>query len=249
MGSLATLHTQHIFDLDTTHSGQYLYVTKDSPTDVPVLSLASYLINQTVTEAQAILVPFTTAAQALPGIALLSSSYTYAVINDLLYQADDAAGDNMVMVGVVYQQLLDAGSLKYCNYLSRILQSQTHSSRGIFGHLVAGSKVAENANISSAVIPAWQTTKTHLILERTYLDSASLAQINTIRKQFQSVKLPILEQMSGMSASVYSNETDVLKLNFQTTFFGPNYAKLSTIKTKYDPNDLFIVPIGVGSER
>jgi hypothetical protein len=34
-----------------------------------------------------------------------------------------------------------------------------------------------------------------------------------------------------------------------TTFFGPNYAKLSAIKRKYDPKDLFIVTAGVGSER
>lgn len=76
-----------------------------------------------------------------------------------------------------------------------------------------------------------------------------LAQINTIRKQFQTSQLPILEQMSGPNAGAYSNEADVTEPNFQTTFFGPNYAKLSAIKAKYDPKDLFIVRAGVGSER
>lgn len=43
--------------------------------------------------------------------------------------------------------------------------------------------------------------------------------------------------------------------NFQSTFkcFGPNYPRLSAIKTKYDLADLFIVKLeadhGVGSER
>ena len=33
------------------------------------------------------------------------------------------------------------------------------------------------------------------------------------------------------------------------TFFGSHYGKLSSIKQKYDPDDLFIVAAGVGSER
>ena len=38
--------------------------------------------------------------------------------------------------------------------------------------------------------------------------------------------------------------------DFQNTFFGAdNYPRLSGIKTKYDPNDLFIVKSEVGSER
>ena len=55
--------------------------------------------------------------------------------------------------------------------------------------------------------------------------------------------------MTGPNAGAYSNEADLLEPNFQTTFFGPNYAKLSAIKRMYDPEDLFIVGAGVGSER
>jgi len=47
----------------------------------------------------------------------------------------------------------------------------------------------------------------------------------------------------------YSNEADAREPRFQETFFGPHYKKLSAIKTKYDPDDLFIVTAGVGSER
>jgi hypothetical protein len=36
----------------------------------------------------------------------------------------------------------------------------------------------------------------------------------------------------------------VFEADFQTTFFGPNYAKLSAIKMDYDPEDLFIVGAG-----
>jgi hypothetical protein len=37
--------------------------------------------------------------------------------------------------------------------------------------------------------------------------------------------------------------------DFQTTLFGDNYGRLTAIKEKYDPTSLFIVRVGVGSEK
>jgi hypothetical protein len=57
--------------------------------------------------------------------------------------------------------------------------------------------------------------------------------------------------MTGESDSgAYMNEADVLEPDFQTVFFGrKSYRKLLEVKAKYDPQDLFIVGAGVGSER
>ena len=66
---------------------------------------------------------------------------------------------------------------------------------------------------------------------------------------FKRIQLPIIEELTGPNAGAYSNEADSLEDDFQNTFFGPNYPRLSAIKTKYDPTDLFIVKAGVGSER
>ena len=38
------------------------------------------------------------------------------------------------------------------------------------------------------------------------------------------------------------------ELDFKKSFFGSHYNKLRLIKDKYDPNSLFIVHSGVGSE-
>ncbi|KAF7330615.1 FAD-binding domain-containing protein [Mycena sanguinolenta] len=175
------------------------------------------------------------------------SDFTYGNINDALFADDDSVGFNAVSgsrlipaatyrdspstVGEVFKKLLESGETE------------------ILGLMVAGGKVAENAHISSAVHPAWRTAKMHLLSGGTWDDSASLAEIDQIRHLFQKVHLPIIEEIAGPNAGAYSNEADVLEPNFQTTFFGPNYGKLSAIKSKYDPNDLFIVGAGVGSER
>ena len=37
--------------------------------------------------------------------------------------------------------------------------------------------------------------------------------------------------------------------NFKKTFFGNHYQKLEAIKNKYDPDGLFVVHNGVGSEH
>ena len=81
------------------------------------------------------------------------------------------------------------------------------------------------------------------------MDAATIPQVHGNLTMFQRVQLPIIEQLVGPDAGSYSNEADSLEPNFQTTFFGPNYPKLSAIKAKYDPHDLFIVKAGVGSER
>ncbi|KAJ6545221.1 hypothetical protein B0H19DRAFT_955521, partial [Mycena capillaripes] len=102
---------------------------------------------------------------------------------------------------------------------------------------------------SSAIHPAWRSAKSHIFVSNAWDDSASVAEIHSIRNQFQTTQLSILQVLAGPNAGAYSNEADVLEPNFQHTFFGPNYAKVSAIKWRYDPHDLFIVGAGVGSER
>jgi Berberine and berberine like len=62
-------------------------------------------------------------------------------------------------------------------------------------------------------------------------------------------KVPLLAALAGPGSGAYSNEADLREPDFQTTFFGPNYARLSEVKAKYDPGALFIVGAGVGSEH
>ncbi|KAF7341924.1 FAD-binding domain-containing protein [Mycena sanguinolenta] len=253
--SLAFLHAQHIFDWDSVHAGQYFYVEENldpstSATTPFVFNVSTIMPRTTVNESKALLAPFLNAALALPGVSLLLQEFNYIVVNDVLFHADDSVGVNEIVgsrlipaatyrdspatVGKVYEKLLETGA------------------PAILGILVAGGKVAENANISSAVHPAWRTAKAHVVVVAEWDDSASLAEISQIRHLFQNVQAPILDELiagSGASIGSYSNEADVLERNFQTTFFGPNYARLTEIKRMYDPEDLFIVGAGVGSER
>lgn len=144
-----------------------------------------------------------------------------------------------------------------------------------FAQFASLGKVAENAKVSNAITPAWRSAKTHvrfshllifikflfiynlltnyyqLILGNSWADSATIPQVHGNLTKFHRVQLPILEQLTGPNAGAYSNEADTFEDNFQCTFFGGDdrYSRLSEIKAKYDPTDLFIVKTGVGSER
>lgn len=49
-------------------------------------------------------------------------------------------------------------------------------------------------------------------------------------------------------AGSYVSESDYFRHDWQTAFWGDNYSQLSAVKKKYDPDGLFIVHHGVGSE-
>ncbi len=50
-------------------------------------------------------------------------------------------------------------------------------------------------------------------------------------------------------AGSYVNETDYFEPDWQQEFWGQNYERLSQIKRKVDPDDLFFCHHCVGSER
>jgi len=51
------------------------------------------------------------------------------------------------------------------------------------------------------------------------------------------------------NAGAYVSEANYFDRAFQASYWGPNYARLAAVKRKYDPNGLFFVHNGVGSEQ
>lgn len=59
--------------------------------------------------------------------------------------------------------------------------------------------------------------------------------------------IPKLEALTP-NGTCYLNEGDFRQPNFQSVFYGGNYAKLNAIKDKYDPDHMFWATTAVGSE-
>ena len=89
-----------------------------------------------------------------------------------------------------------------------------------------------------------------LIAAQIWDDILPAEDVQELRRNFTATCQPVLSDLAGGEYSgSYSNEGDVFEPNFQVTFYGPNYSRLESIKSAYDPNDLFIVPTGVRSEH
>ena len=50
-------------------------------------------------------------------------------------------------------------------------------------------------------------------------------------------------------AGSYVSESDFFEKDWQRSYWGSNYSKLASVKKKYDPEGLFFVHHGVGSEE
>lgn len=60
--------------------------------------------------------------------------------------------------------------------------------------------------------------------------------------------IPQLKALTPGSG-VYLNEADFLEPDWQESFYGVNYARLRSIKQKYDRRDIFYAPTAVGSDE
>ena len=70
------------------------------------------------------------------------------------------------------------------------------------------------------------------------------------RRRRQAIALATAELRTQVpNVGSYVSESDFFEADWQHAFWGSNYARLAAVKASYDPDDLFVVHHGVGSER
>ncbi|KAJ6032595.1 hypothetical protein N7540_003327 [Penicillium herquei] len=115
----------------------------------------------------------------------------------------------------------------------------------ISGIVTVGPQVWANSDIDSALHPIWRKTQLHLYFE----DSSSFDYQNILQTNLTNVEVPILKKLDpAPQGGAYLNEADAYDPEWKETFWGPNYPRLYRIKQKWNPEGLFIVRTGVGSE-
>ncbi|KAJ7232746.1 FAD-binding domain-containing protein [Mycena rebaudengoi] len=249
--ALAGIHAEHIFDWDAIRGSHSFIVFKDKVSGGSTIFLSALLPNTTKEQAGPLMAPWLKASLTVPGTSVLFDQQADGDVNGLLILADDNAAINAAIGSrllpiEMYRRKSPSPSALVAQVYTDLLKT---GAGVIIENVVAGGRVSENAVISNAVHPAWRKAKTHLTILNDWTESASLPEIAVLQKKFQKQQRAIIERLTGPNAGSYSSEADPLEPEFKTTFYGPNYAKLSAIKHKYDPKDLFIVRAGVGSER
>lgn len=118
------------------------------------------------------------------------------------------------------------------------------------GLIITGSSAnykKPSSTPDNGVMPAWRDTITQLQIISNWDSLAPWADMEAAQARMTNVFVPKIEAITPGSGA-YMNEADFRQPNWQSTFFGSNFAKLSAIKNKYDPENMFYVLKGVGSD-
>lgn len=103
-------------------------------------------------------------------------------------------------------------------------------------------------DVSNSVHPAWRKTLVQLqILTPWSTDPAEWDTMLELQDKMTNEIIPQIKMVTPGSAT-YMNEADFKEPNWKHEFFGVNYLKLLAIKKKWDPDHLFYVLKGVGSD-
>jgi hypothetical protein len=133
---------------------------------------------------------------------------------------------------------------------SRMWSFSLHFNKGLAGCPPEEKNAAANTAINPAVLDAFAL----LILAGTGAPGMTGVvghepDLPEARNAATSMRLAMehFKKMVPVKGS-YVSETDFFEENWQESFWGNNYEKLLTVKNTYDPEGLFFVHHGVGSE-
>lgn len=128
------------------------------------------------------------------------------------------------------------------------LRSSVESGRFYLGCLGFDASLASRAATpGNAVLPAWREALAHCMVMAPWDWTKPYTEMATYQDEVADVIMPALEAATPGSGT-YSNEGNFQQKDWQRQFYGENYAKLLAVKERYDPEGLFYVTTGVGSE-
>jgi len=174
----------------------------------------------------------------------------FRYVIDQLLPSDSDTGGAIVRIGsrLISHKFLSSrpGAAKLTSALQNI--SIQFPDATITGHVVSGGQVARNSNLDVAVNPAWRRTVTHLVSGVGWSPTATVEEQREKKRQVTEVMVPMLAELEP-DMGAYLNEADANERDFQKSFWGDNYKMLRETKRKWDPEEVFIVRAGVGSEE
>lgn len=178
-----------------------------------------------------------------------------SVAHETFYSAYQAAwGSNNFPIGL--DNSLPANRIvprinfeKKYNETFSLIKKHVSSGKHFLGYHKAPAKYG---NIDNAVSPAWRECAMFFVTSSNKsLDHSSPEALAIANKDLQENILQPWRDISQVSegGGTYLNEASVMEPDWQESFYGGYYEKLSEIKKKWDPKDVFYATTAVGSER
>ena len=120
--------------------------------------------------------------------------------------------------------------------------------KGLAGAPAAAVETARNTAINPDAVDAFALAISAFSGPPAFpgLPAPDLARGAVIRDRVQSAIAAL--RTAAPEAGAYVNECDYFHPDWQKAFWGPNYTRLTEVKRRYDPDGLFTVHHGVGSD-
>ena len=133
---------------------------------------------------------------------------------------------------------------------SRLKKVELHFNKGIAGAPAEAVARTRDTATNPAVLDAFALVIIADGERPAYPGLARPAMDTTAaRRNAHQIDLAIAElRKLAPGAGSYVSESNYFNASWQQAYWGKNYARLRAIKAKYDPDDLFFVHHGVGSE-
>lgn len=129
----------------------------------------------------------------------------------------------------------------------------TQASREIVedGAIYIGISINVTRSVSgetyNAVLPAWRDAGISVVITSPWNESATWEERLALQQQMTDKWIPKLAAVAPDSGC-YMNEGDFRQPDWKRAFYGENYDRLLSIKSKYDPYNVFYSLTAVGSD-
>ncbi|OJI82813.1 hypothetical protein ASPTUDRAFT_191301 [Aspergillus tubingensis CBS 134.48] len=110
-----------------------------------------------------------------------------------------------------------------------------------------GLNVTNSNDTANAVFQPWRNAAVTMQFGSAWNETAAWSEMVADQLCIANDYMPQFEAVTPGSGS-YENEGSFRQQNWQKEFFGANYAQLCEVKEKYDPDHVFYVTKGAGSE-
>ncbi|GAB7352182.1 hypothetical protein MBLNU459_g2661t1 [Dothideomycetes sp. NU459] len=184
-------------------------------------------------------------------LAELNINYTSYVADFPSYLAQFMAMQSPIEVGIAQYggRLIPRSVVTANNSALTAAYRAINDDGGLF--IGVGLNVAQQQQTNSldnAVNPGWRTALIDTVITTPWNFSAPWSEMLALQRRMTDELLPRLEALTP-GGSCYLNEGDFRQPDWQTAFYGSNYARLRAVKDKYDPDHAFYAVTAVGSEE
>lgn len=182
------------------------------------------------------------------GISYTFSARSVAKLTSTYRQVPDInTGDNGVAGGTVAISNTLFNSTNGPEHIARIL-AHLPLGRGdlLFTCNLGGETMGDDV-ANTAMHPGWRASSQ--LINFVQEIKPSPGNRKHVLDQLTEIYMPLLYSIDSGFRLSYLNVGDPNEKDFQQVYWGSNYERLLAIKQRWDPDDLFITHLGVGSEN